>query len=256
MYLNYDLQKISKDEYEELRKSRSTMSQRYKTDTLKVFKVSLRHRFGKLDSLKLHQIKTYINSKSPKKISETNYILIANIDTLYNYDAYVKTFVETHPYRPKYHSKEEVSVFQNKKFIKKRFMMNEKKFMKSEIELLARNIKCKKRIEDDYNVKVYHIHSANHKSEPLPTELDWIDDRGVFRNMFFPFEGGNKTIIIKPDGSYFVTAYFNNMLEKALFKNNDWTKFENQLLDIYERNPFYEKQGIFYSTKLNNCFSR
>lgn len=255
LYINYDLQEISEDEFKSLTKSRSITSYIHQKDTITIKKIGLKHWFGQLDSIQYNKIRNYINFKSKNQLKKDDYIVIALIDTLHSYDSYVKNFIRNYRYNPERHKHLEVSEIHNTKIIRRELLRNKNDFLSFVDKKMKNTIACKNRIEKKYNAKVYHIYNEKYNEKPLNPELDWLDNYAVFKDLFFPFEYRNKVIIIKPDGAFFVTSSYSLRLEKALIKHKNWNKYEKKLHKIYKDNPNYYEQGIFFVLEKNKCFT-
>jgi len=257
IYLDHNGKEISQQESENLKEFRLIYNQTYVKGLDTITKSVLRNQFGEISNIEYNQIRSLISKRTSTNILDNDYIIIAYIDTLHNYESYVKDFIRRHPHNFDL-SKDKIMIksdHRNKLVENSRLYMFEKKgFKRHQINNIRKREKCKKKIEKKYNAKVFHIFNINNLDEPLENELKWIPDNGIIKQKFLKYDIGNRVIIIKSDGSFYMTSYYHKKTEEVLLNNSDWSAFENQLFEIIKNNSVFKNQGIFYFPKHNSCF--
>ena len=259
IYLDHNQKQITQQEYKNLRRLRVTLISTLKTDSIIYKRIALRHQFGQLSSEEFDQIKQLISNRSSKLVNEKEYIVISVIDSLHDYDSYVKNYIKSHPYNfdPSLSKNKVVSKYNGKMVNNSRlYMLDKDSFKKKQSKDLIKRSKCIRHIEKKYDSHVFHLINHSFSIIDLSDGLNIIDDSGILKRKFIPYINANRVIIIKPDGEYFITINYNSKLEKALLKNKDWSKAKDKLLKIIKENPFFEQHGIYYTQNTNNCFRK
>jgi hypothetical protein len=249
IHLDQNNEQISKQEYLNLSKLRATLVSTYKIDSLTYKIITLRNKFGQLSSKEFDQINQLISSRSSHSVNEKQYIIISIIDTLHNYESYVKNYIKSHPYNfhPSISKKKVISKYSGKMVTNSRILMLKKVDVeKSQSKDLAKRSKCIERIKKKFNAKTVHTINSNFSDLTLNDGLNRIDDSGILKRKFMPYITGNWVVIIKSDGEYLITKHYNSKLEKELLKNEDWSYFKERLYQITKKNLFFEQHGIFY----------
>jgi hypothetical protein len=259
IYLDHNNKQITLQEYKNLVRLRATLLSTIKTDSLIYKRITLRYEFGQLSLREFNQIKQLISNRSSKLVKEKEYIIISVIDSLHDYDSYVKNYITSHHYNfdPSLIKTKVVSKYNGKMVNNSRlYMLDKDSFKKKQSKHLIKRSKCIRNIEKKYDSQVFHLINHNFSIIDLSDGLNIIDDSGILKRKFIPYINGNRVIIIKPDGEYFITTNYNSKLEKALLENKDWSKAKDKLLKIIKENSLFEQHGIFYAQNTNNCFRK
>ncbi|WP_166386291.1 hypothetical protein [Polaribacter sp. 11A2H] len=211
----------------------------FKTDSLNINKVVYKYKFGTTDTLGYTQVRKFLSRNSNLKIDKNAFLMIRFRDTLYDSNTNLKNYKR----HVKNHSKIKHADYDFKK--------NQSNTKKSIEALQKCNKKFKKLGGEIFNV--YNYDYGYRKEYP---EVNWIKDRGLFKNAFFKIIYSSSFLLIKPNGEYFISGgHLSDSLLKKLLKNNDWSDFRLDWLASYNTLSKSGK-GVFkqsaYHTK--HCF--
>ena len=244
-YLDQNKQQISKQEYFNLSNLKSTFVSRYKSGTLTYKIITLRNKFGQLCSHEFNQIDQLTSSRSSHSVNDKQHIVNNSIDTLHNYESYIKS----HPYNcdPSTGKKK---IITNSRI----FILKDGDVKKYQSKDRAKRSTYVKRIEKKFKTKTAHLIYSNFSDLTSNDGLNKINDSGILKRKFMPYITGNCVVIIKSNGDYLMTKYSNSKLEKELLKNEDWPYFKDSLHPVTKKNIIFKQHRIFYSQSSNNCF--
>lgn len=217
----------------------------FNTDSVKVNKVLKKYEFGKITNTQYHQLRKLFIQSQKRPIDSSSTLIINYRDSLYDNkvrkDAKQRTFDhQVIQYDSTHHN-----------------VFNTKIFNSYRENWIKRQKKCVKKMKRKYNAETFYIFkSGNIDSIKKYPDLNWIKDRGLFKNVFFKIMYKSHFLILKPNGDYFLSG---GVLEdkklKKLIKSKDWTDYKKDLkasVNAHSKNGigFFEK-SIYRKT---NCF--
>lgn len=233
----------------------------YTKEGIVLFKIFYKHQFGKLDPYEYDQIRKLIIKDAQLTIEPNQIIILKKFDSLYSYEREL-TLHKTHEReRKRINVKTDSLNKVNGTDIKS--PMHEHNFNR---EIFEKNLKlfekklseCKDEYEKKYNVKVIYMHQDNQALEKNYENLMWLKDRGIIKNIFFKSNNVHHSLILKPDGEYFlIGSHFKSKYLKRLLKNDDWSTFKKKFKASLT-SDYPEGKGIFKKDKnlyhYNHCF--
>jgi hypothetical protein len=240
VYLDVNKQQISKQEYFNLRNLKATFVSKYKSGTLTYKTITLRNKFGQLCSHEFNQIDQLTSSRSSHSVNDKQHIVNNSIDTLHNYESYIKS----HPYNFDPSTGKKKIITNSRIFILKD--VDVKKYQSKD---RAKKSTCVKRIEKKFKTKTAHIINSNCSDLTSNDGLNKIDDSGILKRKFMSYITGNCVVIIKSDGNHLMTKHSNSKLEKELLKNEDWPYFKDSFVPCNKEKYNFQTASYFLFTK-------
>ena len=216
----------------------------YTKDSIALSQVLYKYKFGKISPQEYEQLRKLLIKDAAIEIQPNKIIVIKKYDKLYSY---VNLPVgEKGSYNKR---KIEVDSLNNVTSPLHRYSFNSYNFKKEVFDKIVSNwvmsiSKCKEKYEEKFNVKIIHLHTENSTLEKEYINFKWLKDRGIFKNIFFTYPKLHNTLILKPDGEYFLSnsnSNSNNNTEilKTLLKNSDWTTYRKD----YEKSLYEISKG-------------
>ncbi|WP_299254497.1 hypothetical protein [uncultured Lacinutrix sp.] len=246
IYIDEDLKEMNLVTYIAKCKYKTNKCVEYKTDSLAIYKVLKKFSFNKLSAKNYEQIRLLLNQDSNIKIDSGETIILKNFDSIYSYssakkkhDNHAKTHISTLNGKPLHHNN----------YNKKTYERNEKTHI--------RNIrKCTQKFEKLNNIKVLYTFSNSELSNSKNSKLNIIKARSIIKSTFFKILYQYDTLILKPNGEYFLSGgHLNDKLVKKIVLTKNWTTLKNDWKDSREKYPI-TGSGLFKFDKSHSkhCF--
>jgi len=231
-YLNQFKQPITKQIFDQKCKTYVYKCQKYEIDTLRLFKINNRYKFGKLDKEEFQQIRKLLIVDSKTKIEENKSIIVIYYDTLIDYTRALKN---RKAHFRDYHKNDNVK---DKGLSEKKFYENRNKYVKNKF-------KCIKKFQKKYNTKISYVFKYGEKEKSSYGNLNMVKDRGVIKHLFFKNMNESYMLILKPNGNYLIVGgHLSDRNLGKLLKKEDWKSFKEQL-NISQTNKTVNGYGIF-----------
>jgi len=226
--------------------------QEYVTDSIIVNKALYKYSFGKKTSTEYHQIRNLLMRNSRQVIDSNETILVKFYDSIFSYST-IKRNRETHVIKyhldsngiPEYYRK------QIENYTQKDYENSRNKWVKQ------RN-KCIKKFESKYNTSIFHVYKYSEVNPAIYKDFLWIEDNGVFKNVFFQIMRHYDFLVIKSDGEFFLSgSHLSDARLKQLLSDLDWTLIKN---DWDKSTQTKTKSGYGFFRKydpdfhINHCF--
>lgn len=249
IYLDENFRSINKLEYSKRCKKNFFKCLEYKSDSLSINKILFRYRFGKISDTSYHQIRNLLIRDSKTSIDSNSIIIVKYYDSLINFQSIYKKHLKH--IEPKTDSLgNELPIHQHE--------FNMDIYKKNKANYVKERKKCIKKFEKYENVRVFHMYKHEENVANTYEDFDWIDDRGTFENTFFQILFNYSSVLIKPNGDYFlIGGHFPDKDLKSLIKKQNWESFRLDWEKTYSSDALNGK-GIFkmpesfYHTK--HCF--
>ena len=207
---------ISKSYYQKKMNSSIYTGFLYRTDSVVLEKLRLNYYFGKLTPIIRTQFFKFLNHRH--QIDTTKSLLIRYTDTLRTKSEY--------PIR-------DVFILNNHEF--KDYSVTYKKFIsrKKSSEVYYRRYKRKLVYLD------FYLHNNGHPE--AYEDLRWYKDYGgLIKKIFHYLKSDLRTIIIHPDGEFYIESSETKLPFPDLFRKRNWFKHKNQFIkDVKELNNIY-----------------
>ena len=257
IYLDENMKMIDSIQFRNKCKNRIFKCLDYTKDTLTINKVLKKYSFGKIHKDEVNQIKLIFEKSTNKKISTSNSLIIVYRDTLMGYhDIKERIDKSTNRITTEANSNPIIRLGILKPIEPKYRDLDYFKKKKNKWYRLQK--KCKEKIENTYSSNVYHVYNFNKNEDSLNRELNWIKDTGVFKNKFFSVIYNYHTLIIKPNGEYFLKGgYLSDKKIYTLLNNDDWSQYIidlNKSVNSNSINGFGFFESVQINTNKKHCF--
>jgi len=243
-YLDQHGTTITKSVFDQRCKTYVLKCQKYKKDSITLFKINTRYKFGTLKKEDYQQIRKLLSLDSKLNIDDNKVIVLKFQDTIIGYKKAL--------FNMKLHYREhhDNPSFSNKDYSKAKFSKHRKRFVKSKF-------KCVKKFQKKYDTKIVHVYRFGDKAKASYGELNMFKDRGLVKRLFFKNNNEHNMLVLKPSGDYFlVGGHLSDKDLGKLISDNDWTKYQEQLdisltkkvangFGIFERVVGYHKKHCF-----------
>ena len=256
VYLDENMNHIDKKAYKKKCKLNIYKCKRHKTDTTVINKIYDKYEFGKVSSEDLQILKTFFSNNSEIEFNPTTNTLVKYNDSIFGY----KTTEE----RRKRHYDKYVELFNNSaSAISRKGKVSEfvpltfKTYTKNHIEFIRKQKKCIEKANKMFNSKVFHVYQFDLGHNIMWSDLNWIHDKiSVFKQYFFKMPNYNGMMILKPDGTFFVSNVILKEKMLLILLNGDWSTLKH---DWMKTKQDYIKKGFgFFKTENNfkrqTCF--
>ncbi|WP_431136696.1 hypothetical protein [Psychroserpens mesophilus] len=250
IYLDHNGEDITQQEAKNLIRNKFIIGKTYIKGVDTISKLTLTDQFGKISDVENSQIRSLLSQRTSTKLLNNDYIVIVYIDTLHNYQSYIQNLKNEFRYNLKL-DKRKIDLLKRKEQLK----IKERGFRRLQIKKFKKWEKFEKKIEKQYKAKVFHVSNINNIVKPIENKLKWIHNNSVIKQKFLDYDVGNRIIIIKPDGSFYMTYGLIQNVENELLKNHNWSELENQLFELLKDNSLYENHDVFY-TPLRKTYKR
>lgn len=223
----------------------------YKYDGVIISKILYRYQFGKISKDEFEQLRKLIINDSGIDISPSKIIVLKKYDSILSY----KREVELHKQHEKYYAeaKAKNDSFNQLGGAKRKIRIFRHDFNKDIFNdilstWLKETKKCIENYERKFNIKMVFLHQDDPNLEKQYKDFKWLKDRGIFKQIFFKNDRLHYTLILKPNGEYFLAGtHFKTKNYKKLIKNDDWSKY----LEDFEKSingSYPNGKGIFKNT--------
>lgn len=236
IYIDENFKSISLNTYKQKCKRSLFKCLEYKTDSLVINKILFKYKFGYLDSTAYNQVRNLLIRDSKRKIPNNSTIVIKYYDSIFSFDTEYNKHVK--------HEKEyEASKKDSSRIHKEIFESKRSNW------ILNRN-KCLKKFDGKYDTKIFHMFKHKDNGADEYDSFQWIEDKGTFKNVFFPIMYNYGLLLLKPDGEYFLSGWhLSDKMFNKLIKNTDWSKYKNDLIN--EKGMFSKEHISHYK---EHCF--
>lgn len=233
----------------------------YTKDNVVLSQVLYAYQFGKISSQEYEQLRKLINKDAGINIQPNQMIVVKKYDSIFSYEREV----ELHKKHIKHYQAVKVEVDSvNKIYPKKRKLLLKphdwnKEIFDNIVTNWTNNVNsCIKKYEDKFNLKIVFFHMDKKSLEKEYKDFNWLKDRGIINDIFFKYAKLHHTLILKPDGEYFLSGgHFKTHYYKRLLRNKDWSRYKRD----YEKSlngDYPNGKGMFrfdYSDHSHNyCF--
>lgn len=134
----------------------------------------------------------------------------------------------------------------------------QKVYEKSKNKWVKKQNKCIKKFESKYNVNVFHVYKYSEVNPSIYKDFLWVEDNGVFKNVFFQIIRHFDFLVLKSDGEFFLSgSHLSDSKLKQLINEKDWTSFKD---DWKKSTETKHKNGYGFFRKydpdfhINHCF--
>jgi hypothetical protein len=215
----------------------------YKTYSLIVNKVYYKFSFGKISRIESNQLRLLLVEKSKKNIDSNSIIVIKYIDTLFGYKKY----------KLRNEKRNKLQTSNNKTH--KHKILKEKAYKKNHYRYIKKERKCVKSSNSKYGTKVFYLFNYDYNHNKEFPQLNWMKI-DAFKKLFFNNVYESKTLILKPDGNYFLNGSILSDKRIISLLTKDWKSFIRDWKNSASTNHidgigFFRKEKIFNRT---NCF--
>lgn len=245
IYLDQDSKLISLNEFKKKCKQHIYKCLKYKSDSLIVNKIHAKYAFGNMPIESYEKIRLTLIKDSDINIPKDKTIVINYVDTIANYNSYLKHYEAYHKKEfandSSYINSLSTTIKVNNKAIRppyRREPISYKKHTKRAHAYMDRVAKCTKKLEKKTNVSISHIYNVNLPKNYSIDQVNWIKDSGFFKDNYFEMIYRTRFMVIKPNGEYFLSG---TMLSyetmKKFLKSKDWSSYKKELeLSHHESN--------------------
>jgi len=206
----------------------------YTKDNVVLSQVLYTYQFGKISPQEYDQLRKLLIKDAGINIQPDQMIVIKKYDSLLSYEREVELH-KKHVRDYKAIKAETDSV--NKIYPYKRKLLIKQHDWNKEIfdEIVSQWTKdvnsCIEKYEEKYeekfNLKMLFFHMDKPSLEKEYKDFKWLKDRGVLSEIFFKYGKLHHTLILKPDGEYFLAGgHFKTYYYKRLLRNKDWSKYK------------------------------
>lgn len=225
VYFDENMQEINAETYSEKCEQVILKCLIYKTETLNIHKVLYRYKFGNTNKRIVNQIRNLAGEQLGKSIDTTQNLLIYYHDTLYTFNARLNQL--------KYFEQIDSIVF---KYPTKK--MYDKQVSKSRLGI----IKKSKTYSKKHHTALLHFYNFDFGAIYNQSQPILVKDNGILKSHFFEAIYNYGYLILKPNGTYFLSGgNFGNKNLNLLLKNNDWSKFISDWEKTYNQK---NKKGV------------
>lgn len=221
------------------------------TDSILIYKVLKKYDFGSLSPEAYNQIRKLLILDSKKNIETNDVIVVKYVDTLRDY------LSDKRKYRDHLDSVNIISslVFQSKISTKPH---DRKLYQKHIRSWIKKSKKCVKKYEKRLPVSINYVYDYEQDALETYGDFNIVKDRGIFKNLFFKIVCHYNLLILRPDGSYFLSGYhISDKDVKKLIETQDWSEFKNDwrsTLDLYKINGYGLFEKPDFSNHITHCF--
>ncbi|MEZ4793751.1 MAG: hypothetical protein R2783_09895 [Gelidibacter sp.] len=248
------MQNIDWAEYDNKCKQQAYKCLKYQTDSITLYKVLFKYRFGKIDVQEYNQIKNLVTG-SKSNIGTDIVLVIKYIDSLRDYEGFKRqhlTHVKIHD------SISKIESLGNRPQMIKHWAYNYKMYKRNKKRWIKSSKKCVKKFEKNLPVDVSYVYNFNQDNLADYEGLNLIKDRGALRVKFFNIKNNFNLLILKPDGEYFLSGdHMSDESLKRLIKNKDWSSYKsdwNATINTYKVNGtgMFRSYSLYYHK--DHCF--
>ena len=227
---------------------------KYDTDTLVINKVLQRFKFGTLSPSNFENIKNELSNDSGRNIGSDEFIIVRYYDSLKSFSKVNKV----HQNHPKKRQKIYFDSSKTRYYYRMPHKFNQRIFEKNRNKFIKYRNKCVKKYENKFNSLVFHVYDDDSGIAHEYENFDWIEDNGLFKETFFNIIYNYSSVVIKPDGEYFlIGGHISDKNVYQLLSNRNWETFKLQLNETKE-SYIINGIGIFEnesnSAHIKHCF--
>ena len=222
-YIDIDNKQIDSTKYSKRCESYIYKCIEYKLDSISLNKILYKFSFGKISQKKTNQLLKLFSLDSKKDITGEHIILIKYFDSIYNYQTLKKGYNK----HIASHKEKKTGIIINKQTRIWHRPYNERIYNKDNKKWIKTCNKCVKKFEKVDNVKALFYYGYAQENAYKYDSLNFVKDRSVIKNTFFKIIRNFRTLILKPNGEYFLNGgHLNDKKIKEILKTNDWSKLK------------------------------
>ncbi len=231
----------------------------YKNDDIVLSKIQYTYQFGKMSSEEYNQLRQLIHKDANISIDSNQTVLIKKHDSLFDFEHEVILHQKhEEEYRAMKRKIDSINLTATSlhKYRYRPHQFNKEIFDEIVLNWINYTNRCIKKYSEKFEVKFVFVHNDSKILEDHYQDFKWVKDRGVFKTTFFAYPKIHNTVILKPDGEYFLfNSHFQTRHIKKLLKNNDWSKYKEDFKKTLEKKHSNGK-GIFKvdHTHPKRCF--
>ncbi|PZW39209.1 hypothetical protein LX95_02351 [Mesonia algae] len=220
----------------------------YTKDSIALSQVLYKYKFGKISSQEYEQLRKLVIKDAGINIQSDQVIVFKKYDSLFSYEREI----ELHNKHKKQYQKMKVEVDSLNRLSskKKEYPYELDDFNKDVFDEIVSQWtidvnECIDKYEEKFNLKMVFFHMDQPSLEAKYENFSWFKDRGVLQDIFFKYGKLHHTLILKPDGEYFLAGgYFKTYYYKSLLRNEDWSKHKRDYQKTLSR-EYPDGKGIF-----------
>jgi hypothetical protein len=225
VYIDENMQEINAETYSEKCEHVLLKCLIYNTNSLKIHKVLFKYKFGTTNKKTVKQIIDLAGEQLGKSIDTSQNLLIYYHDTLYSFDARVNQL--------KYFEQIDSIVF---KYPTKK--MYDKQVAKTRLSIIKKTNTYSKK----HQTALLHFYNFDFGTVYKTSQPILIKDNGLLKSHFFDAIYNYGYVILKPNGSYFLSGGdFRKKNLNLLLKNDDWSNFISDWEKTYTK---FNKKGV------------
>ncbi|GAA0748524.1 hypothetical protein [Gaetbulibacter jejuensis] len=222
---------------------------RQSTDTLDIYKVTLKYDFGKIEPEEYEQVYKLLIKDTTKS---NQIIIVKYIDKLYSFETQKKLH-DSHVRLP-----DSVQDLLKNRYRTSQFKLTETSHNKTIKKSIKKSKKCKKKFEKKHPVNINYMYNLDQNLAEKYKDIDLIQNKGILKLKFLTNVSQFNLLILKPNGEYLLSGgHLSDKSIKELITNDDWSIYKNDLqttIDKYIINGFgiFEKHNVYYHK--DHCF--